>query len=72
LEGGDKEAADETEDEDVAPHDWLVKKYNGDGEEVQTGRGVIPWPFHCVSGGWPDLILSHIASAPLPDFEMWA
>jgi hypothetical protein len=35
----------------VAPHDWLVKKYNGDGEEVQKGRGVIPWPFHCVSDG---------------------
>src|SRR5271167_5195541 len=27
LEGGDEEAADETEDEDVALHDWVVKKY---------------------------------------------
>jgi hypothetical protein len=34
LEGGDEEAADETEDKDVAPHDGVVKKYNGDGEEV--------------------------------------
>jgi len=34
LEGGDEEAADETEDEDVAPHDGVVKKYNGDREEV--------------------------------------
>src|SRR6202521_1928880 len=46
LEGGDEEAADETEDEDVAPHDGVVKKYNGDVEEVvsparkQKGRGV--------------------------------
>jgi hypothetical protein len=34
LEGGDEEAADETEDENVAPHDGVVKKYNGDGEEM--------------------------------------
>jgi hypothetical protein len=34
LEGGDKEAADKTEDEDVALHDRIVKKYNGDAEEV--------------------------------------
>jgi hypothetical protein len=34
LEGGDEEAADETEDEDMAPHDGVLKKYNGDGEEV--------------------------------------
>ena len=27
LEGGDEEAADNTEDEDVAPHDGVVKKY---------------------------------------------
>jgi len=27
LEGGDEEAADETEDEDVALHDGVVKKY---------------------------------------------
>ena len=26
LEGGDEEAADETEDEDVAPHDGVQKK----------------------------------------------
>ena len=32
LEGGDEEAADETEDEDVALHDGVVKKYNGDGD----------------------------------------
>jgi hypothetical protein len=55
LEGGDEEAADETEDDNVAPHDGVVKKYNGDGEEVvspagkQKGRGVMPWPFHCVT-----------------------
>jgi hypothetical protein len=29
LEGGDEEAADETEDEDVALHYGVVKKYNG-------------------------------------------
>jgi len=34
LEGGDEEAADKTEDEDVAFHDGLVKKYNGNGVEV--------------------------------------
>ena len=34
LEGGDEEAADETEDEGVALHDGGVKKYNGDGEEA--------------------------------------
>ena len=33
LEGGDEEATDETEDEDVALHDGIVKKYNGDGEQ---------------------------------------
>jgi hypothetical protein len=27
LQGGDEEAADETEDEDVALHDGVVKKY---------------------------------------------
>jgi hypothetical protein len=27
LEGGDEEAADETEDEDVALHNGVVKKY---------------------------------------------
>jgi hypothetical protein len=51
LEGGDEEAPGETEDEDVALHDGVLKKYNGDGEEVvspatkQKGRGVMPWPF---------------------------
>ena len=34
LEGGDEEAADQTEDEDVALHDGVVKNYNRDGEEV--------------------------------------
>jgi hypothetical protein len=34
LESGDEQAADETEDEDVALHDEIVKKCNGDGEEV--------------------------------------
>ncbi len=34
LEGGDEQAADDTEDEGVALHDGVVKKYNGDGEEV--------------------------------------
>jgi hypothetical protein len=32
LEDGDEEAADETEDEDVALHGGVVKKYNGDAE----------------------------------------
>jgi hypothetical protein len=31
LEGGDEEAADETEDEDVALHDGVVKKYTVSG-----------------------------------------
>jgi len=30
LQGGDEEAADQTEDEDVALHDGVVKKYNGE------------------------------------------
>jgi hypothetical protein len=34
LEGGDEEAADETEDEDVALHDGVEKKYNGNAKEV--------------------------------------
>ena len=34
LEGGDKEATNESEDEDVPLHDRVVKKYSGDGEEV--------------------------------------
>ncbi len=38
LEGGDQEAADEAEDEDMALHDGVVKKYNGDGEEVFSPR----------------------------------
>ena len=33
LEDGDEEAADETEDENVAPHDGVAKQYNGDGEK---------------------------------------
>ena len=36
LEAGDEEAADETEDEDVALHDGVEKKYNGVGEEAVT------------------------------------
>ena len=36
LEDGDEEAADETEDEDVALHDCVVKKYIGDGKETVT------------------------------------
>ena len=36
LEGGDEEAADETEDKDVAPHGWVVKQYNGDGEKAKA------------------------------------
>jgi len=45
LEDGDEDAADETEDEDVALHDGVVKKYNGDGGKrfhlgtKQKGRG---------------------------------
>jgi hypothetical protein len=35
LEGGDEEAADQTEDEDVPFHDGVVKQYNGDA--AQTG-----------------------------------
>jgi hypothetical protein len=38
VEGGDEEDAGETEDEDVALHDGIVKKYNGDGEEVVSPR----------------------------------
>ncbi len=34
LEGGDEEAAHETEDEDVALHGGVAKKCNEDGEEV--------------------------------------
>ena len=34
LEGGDEEAADKTEDEDVALHNGVAKKYNGDGQKV--------------------------------------
>jgi hypothetical protein len=51
LERCDEEAADETEDEDVALHDRVVTNYNRDVEEVvsparkQEGRGVTPWPF---------------------------
>jgi hypothetical protein len=41
LEGGDEEAADEAEDEDVALHDRVVKKYNGDGEGVGSPSGVL-------------------------------
>jgi hypothetical protein len=49
LEGGDEEAADETEDEDVALHDGVVKKYNGDGEEgvssePETANGCLVLP----------------------------
>jgi hypothetical protein len=39
LESGDEEPANETEDEDVALHDVVVKKYNGDGEKVVCTRG---------------------------------
>jgi hypothetical protein len=48
LEGGDEQAPDETENEDVALHEEVVKKYNGHSEEVvsparkQKGRGVMP------------------------------
>jgi hypothetical protein len=51
LEGGDEEAADETEDEDVALHVGVVKKYNGDGEQVvsparkQKAEAGRPGPF---------------------------
>ncbi len=38
LEGGDEEAADDAEDEDVAPHDGVVEKYNGDGEPLVCRR----------------------------------
>ena len=47
LEGGDEEAADETEDEDVALHDGVVKKYilawrrlslPLDGVDIRTGE----------------------------------
>ena len=36
LKDGDEEAADETEDENVAPHDGVVKQYNGDGEKAKA------------------------------------
>ena len=42
LEGGDEKAADETEDDDVAPHDGVVKKYNGGGEDVFSPAGNVP------------------------------
>jgi hypothetical protein len=38
MEGGDEEAADKTEDEDVALHDGVMKKYNGGGKEVVSRR----------------------------------
>jgi hypothetical protein len=38
LEDGDEETADETEDEDVAFHGGVMKKYNGGGEEVFSRR----------------------------------
>ena len=37
LEGGDEEAADKTEDEDVAFHDRVLKKYNGAAGSDFTG-----------------------------------
>ena len=40
LKGGDEEAADETEDEDVALHDGVVKKYNEDGKAGLLGRSL--------------------------------
>ena len=36
LEDGNEEATGDTEDEDVALHDRVVKKYNGGGEEVDS------------------------------------
>jgi len=51
LEGGDEEAADQTEDEDVALHDGSLKEYSGDGEEAvslggrRKSRGAMAWPF---------------------------
>jgi len=51
LEGGDEEAADETEDDDVALHDGVVRKYNGDGEVVASrGSEIRAW----TSANWPD------------------
>src|ERR1017187_9922123 len=44
LEGGDEEAADETEDEDVALHDGVVKKYTGISILLSRIRTNIP-PF---------------------------
>ena len=38
IEGGDEEAADETEDEDVALHDGVVEKY------IADCRGLSPPP----------------------------
>jgi hypothetical protein len=37
LEGGDEDAADETEDENVTLHDGVRKKYNEGGKEVVWG-----------------------------------
>jgi hypothetical protein len=44
LEDGDEQATDETEDEDMALHEAVVKKYNGDGVEVMSpARERRPW-----------------------------
>jgi len=62
LKNGDEEAADDTEDEDVAPHDGVAEKYSGDGEEVASGRekgrdsrfGTRAWSGGSRAvGGWP-------------------
>src|SRR5262249_49444862 len=42
LQGRDEEAADDTEDEDVALHDGVVRKYNGDGFTGQGGPQLAP------------------------------
>jgi len=47
LEDGDKEAADKTEDEDMALHDGVVKKYNGDlgqPDRRRTSTREVPAP----------------------------
>jgi hypothetical protein len=45
LEGGDEDAADQTEDENVTLHDGVTKKYNEGGEEVVWGvEPAVPCP----------------------------
>jgi hypothetical protein len=70
LEGGDEEAADETEDEGVALHDGVVKKYNGDSEEVVPPRKNSPPIPVTFSIAVPPTIPSRTA-APASGGDIW-